>query len=80
MTVFSVLLFAAEHLVTNGTGVAFAYALAGTRQGPLMVHSVGGNPISIRGMQIGRFTDGKLGMRWGSSDQQVMLELRGLAP
>jgi predicted ester cyclase len=35
--------------------------------------------MAVRGMQISRFENGKLVERWGSSDQQGMLEQLGLA-
>ncbi|MFC5932235.1 ester cyclase [Cryobacterium melibiosiphilum] len=69
-----------ERLVANDTDVAFAYILTGTHQGPLMGHAASGKTMSVRGMQISRFENGKLIERWGSSDQQGMLEQLGLTP
>ena len=69
-----------ERLVANETDVAFAYVLTGTHQGPLMGHAATGKTMSVRGMQISRFENGKLVERWGSTDQQGMLEQLGLAP
>ena len=70
---------AVERLVANDTDVAFAYTLTGTHGGPLMGHPATGKMFSVRGMQISRFENGKLIERWGSSDQQSMLEQLGLA-
>ena len=67
-----------ERLVANDTDVAFAYTLTGTHQGPLMGHPASGKTMSVRGMQISRFENGKLVERWGSSDQQGMLAQLGL--
>lgn len=67
-------------LVANDTDVAFAYTLTGTHRGPLMGHAGSGKTMSVRGMQISRFENGILVERWGSSDQQGMLEQLGLAP
>ena len=69
-----------ERLVANETDVAFAYTLTGTHRGPLMGHAATGKTMSVRGMQISRFENGKLVERWGSTDQQGMLEQLGLAP
>jgi predicted ester cyclase len=37
-----------------------------------------GKKISIRGVQISKFRDGKMAERWGSSDQLGMLEQLGV--
>lgn len=67
-----------EHLTAHDDDVAFAYTITGTHEGPLMGHDPTGKPINVRGMQIGRFTDGKLAERWGSSDELGMLTQLGL--
>lgn len=69
-----------EHLTATDDDVAFAYTVTGTHQGPLMGHAPTGGTINVRGMQIGRFENGKLVERWGSSDQLGMLTQLGLAP
>ena len=80
LVAFPDLHIAVERLVANDTDVAFAYTLTGTHQGPLMGRSATGRKMSVRGMQISRFENGKLVERWGSSDQQGILEQLGLAP
>lgn len=67
-----------EHLTAHEDDVAFAYTITGTHEGPLMGHDATGKSIKVRGMQIGRFADGKLAERWGSSDQLGMLTQLGL--
>ncbi len=67
-----------EHLTAHDDDVAFAYTITGTHEGPLMGHDPTGKAIKVRGMQIGRFMDGKLAERWGSSDQLGMLTQLGL--
>lgn len=69
-----------EHLTATDEDVAFAYTITGTHQGPLMGYPPTGRSFKIRGMQIGRFEDGKLIERWGSSDQLGMLTQLGLSP
>jgi steroid delta-isomerase-like uncharacterized protein len=50
----------------------------GTHKGPLMGIPATGKKISIRGVQISKFRDGKMAERWGSSDQLGMLEQLGV--
>ena len=75
---FSDLHVEVEHLLANGDDVAFAYTLTGTHDGPLMGHAGTGRAIKVRGVQISRFSDGKLVERWGSSDQLGILRQIGL--
>lgn len=58
-----------EHLTATKNDVAFAYTITGTHDGAFQGHEPTGKSFSVRGMQIGRFEDGKLAERWGSSDQ-----------
>ena len=69
-----------EHLVADEDNVAFAYTVSGTHQGNLMGFASTGKRMQVRGMQIGKFADGKMVERWGSSDQLGMLRQLGLAP
>ena len=55
-------------------------ALTGTHQGDFLGVPATGKPIEIRGMQIGRFEDGKMVERWGSSDELGILKQIGAAP
>ena len=41
-------------------------------------HPATGKSVDVRGMQIGRFADGKLAERWGSSDQLGIMTQLGL--
>ncbi len=68
-----------ETLVADSDQVGFAYTLTGTHQGPFQGHAATGRPVKIRGMQISRFTDGKMSERWGSSDELGILQQLGLA-
>lgn len=69
-----------EHLVTDEDNVAFAYTIEGTHKDDLMGIPPTGRRIKARGMQIGRFENGKLVERWGSSDQLGILQQLGAAP
>ncbi len=67
-----------EHLTATKTDVAFAYTITGTNDGPFEGHTATGKAIKVRGMQIGRFEDGKMVERWGSSDQLGIMTQLGL--
>jgi steroid delta-isomerase-like uncharacterized protein len=66
-----------KKLVADGDDVAFAYTLTGTHQGDFNGHKPTGKAIKVRGMQIGRFVDGKMVERWGSSDELGILKQIG---
>ena len=67
-----------DTMVADEDSIAFAYTLTGTHQGPLMGIPPTGKKVSIRGMQISKFRDGKMVERWGSSDQLGMLQELGV--
>lgn len=67
-----------EHLTATGDDVAIAYTVTGTHDGPFQGHEPTGRKIEVRGVQIGRFADGKLVERWGSSDQLGIMTQLGL--
>ncbi len=63
-----------EHLVATDDEVALAYTLSGTHQGEFMGVASTGRTVRARGCQVGRFEDGKLVERWGSSDELGILK------
>jgi steroid delta-isomerase-like uncharacterized protein len=65
-------------LVSDEESIAFAYTLSGTHKGPLMGIPATGKKVSIRGVQLSKFRDGKMVERWGSSDQLGMLQQLGV--
>lgn len=65
-------------LVADDESIAFAYTLSGTHKGLLMGIPATGKKISIRGVQLSKFRDGKMVERWGSSDQLGMLQQLGV--
>ncbi len=69
-----------QTLVAEGDQVAFAYEITGTHKGDFNGVAATGRPIKVRGMQIGRFEDGKMVERWGSSDELGILKQIGAAP
>ncbi len=64
-------------LVADEDAIAFAYTFTGTQDGPLMGMPATGKKVKIRGMQISKFSNGKMVERWGSSDQLGMLQQIG---
>ena len=69
-----------QTMLSEGDQVAFAYTLTGTHDGEFMGVAPTGKPIKVRGMQIGRFDQGKMVERWGSSDELGILKQIGAAP
>lgn len=69
-----------KHMVTDEDNVSFAYTASGTHKGEFMGVSPTGKQFSVRGMQIGRFEDGKLVERWGSTDELGILKQLGVKP
>ena len=69
-----------QTVVAEGDQVAFAYEITGTHKGDFNGLAATGKPIKVRGMQIGRFEDGKMVERWGSSDELGILKQIGAAP
>lgn len=68
------------HLVADEEHVCVAYTLSGTHQGEFQGISPTGNRIEVRGIQIGRFEDGKIVERWGSSDELGILKQLDAVP
>jgi steroid delta-isomerase-like uncharacterized protein len=67
-----------ETMVADEEQIAFAYTMKGTHRGPLMGIAPTGKKIRIRGVQVGKFRDGKMVERWGSSDQLGLLQQLGV--
>lgn len=68
------------HMVADDEHVCIAYTLTGTHQGQFRGIGPTGKKIEVRGVQIGRFEDGQIAERWGSSDELGILEQLGLEP
>jgi steroid delta-isomerase-like uncharacterized protein len=69
---------AVEHLVADEDNVSFAYRLTGTHQGDFMGIPATEQTINVRGMQISKFSNGKMVERWGSSDELGILKELGV--
>ncbi len=68
------------HLVADDDHVCIAYTLTGTHKGDFNGIAPTGNTIEVRGVQIGRFQNGQIVERWGSSDELGILKQLGAAP
>ena len=67
-----------EEMVTDENHVSFAYTASGTHKGDFMGIAPTGKKAKWRGMQIGRFENGKMVERWGSSDELGILKQLGV--
>ena len=71
---------APAHLVADDEHVSVAYTLTGTHNGPFNGIDATGKAIEVRGVQIGRFEDGMIVERWGSSDELGIMQQIGAVP
>ena len=53
--------------------------VSGTHTGDLLGHEATNKTFTVRGIQVGKFVDGRMTERWGSTDQLGMLEQLGLS-
>lgn len=65
------------HMVADDENVAVAYTLTGTHEGEFQGIAPTGKKIEVRGLQIGRFENGQIVERWGSSDELGILQQLG---
>jgi len=68
---------APAHLVADDEHVCIAYTLSGTHQGPFNGVEATGKSVEVRGVQIGRFEDGMIVERWGSTDELGIMQQIG---
>ncbi len=66
--------------VADEDTIAFAYTLTGTHRGDFQGVPATGSRIEVRGLQIGRFENGQIVERWGSTDELGILQQIGAAP
>lgn len=67
-------------LVADEEHVCLAYTLSGHHKGDFQGVAPTGNRIEVRGMQIGRFRDGQIVERWGSTDELGIMQQIGAVP
>jgi steroid delta-isomerase-like uncharacterized protein len=59
--------------------VTLVYRLSGTHEGKFMGHAPTGKHFEVRSLQVGRFENGLIVERWGSTDVLGILSQLGLA-
>lgn len=64
-------------VVADDEHVCVAYTLSGTHDGEFQGTAPTGKRIEVRGVQIGRFVDGEIVERWGSTDEAGILKQIG---
>lgn len=67
-------------LVADDDHVCLAYTLTGTHEGEFQGVAATGRKIEVRGLQIGRFENGQIVERWGSTDELGIMEQLGAGP
>lgn len=65
-------------VVADDEHVAMAYTINGTQQAEFQGIAATGKRISVRGVEIVKFRDGKLIERWGSSDEMGIMTQIGM--
>jgi len=78
-TAFPDLQVTVDHLVADDENVCIAYQISGTHNGEFLGVAGTGKPVQARAVQIGRFRDGQIVERWGSTDLVTVLEQIGAA-
>lgn len=67
-----------QTIVADEENVAVVLSVSGTHRGTFMGVEPSGRRFSVRGVQVGRFEDGKLAERWGTTDEATLLsQIRG---
>jgi steroid delta-isomerase-like uncharacterized protein len=67
-------------MVADDEHVCFAYTLTGHHRGEFQGVAPTGNRIEVRGVQIGRFENGRIVERWGSTDELGIMQQIGAVP
>ena len=69
-----------EDVICEGDEAAYRWTARATHQGELMGTVPTGNPVTITGITINRFADGKIVEEWNNFDQLGMLQQLGVVP
>lgn len=69
-----------DHMTATDDDVAIAYRISGTHNGEFQGVAPTGKRVEARGCQIGRFENGQLVERWGSSDELGLMSQLGIEP
>lgn len=67
-----------QTIVADEENVAVVLTVTGTHQGTFKGMEPTGRKFSVRGIQVGRFENGKLVERWGATDEATLTDqIRG---
>jgi predicted ester cyclase len=77
-TAFPDFVLAPDVLSADDEYVTLVYKISGTHTGEFLGHAPTGKKFSIRGLQTGKFADGRMVDRWGSSDMYGLRKQLGL--
>ena len=69
-----------EDMIAEGDEVAYRWTYRGTHQGELMGIPPTGKEVTITGITINRFADGKIVEEWNNFDQLGMMQQLGVIP
>ena len=72
--------FTNEQMIGEGDIVAHRFTMRGTHAGPFLGLPATGRSITMRGIDILRFADGKVTDRWARTDDLGLMQQLGLAP
>lgn len=77
---FPDLQFAVEDMIAEGDKVAARFTISGTHRGQFLDMAPTGRQISVGGIEILRFSNGKVMEHWGMTDQMSMMQQLGAIP
>ena len=66
-------------VVATDEFVTAVLQVTGTHRGEFLGHAPTGKSFSVRGIQVGKFVDGKMTDRWGATDTLGILQQLGLS-
>jgi steroid delta-isomerase-like uncharacterized protein len=69
-----------EDQVAEGDKVATRFTITGTHQGDLMGLAPTGKPMTVSGVTVMRFRDGKVAEEWEQVDMMSMMQQLGAMP
>jgi steroid delta-isomerase-like uncharacterized protein len=69
-----------DDVIAEGDRVATRYTMTGTHQGEFMGVPPTGMAISVSGIDIVRFADGRVAEHWGITDQMTLMQQLGVMP
>ena len=79
LTAFPDLAIAPAVVSADDEHVTIVLDITGTHTGEFRGHAPTGTSFAVRGIQVGRFENGKLAERWGATDELGILTQLGLA-